>query len=70
MRLIPLERGTSRDPTILRTLLYFPTQEQCFYGTEAVEQFLQNEMQGRFLRSLKRFLPVEASSAPGSRIAR
>lgn len=57
---IPLERGTSRDPTILRTLLYFPTQEQCFYGTEAVEQFLQNEMQGRFLRSLKRFLPVRS----------
>lgn len=45
------------DPTLLRTLLYFPHADQCFYGQEAIQKYLENEMEGRFFRSFKSHLP-------------
>ncbi len=35
------------DPTLMRTLLYFPHGKACFYGSEAVRQYLEFEMEGR-----------------------
>ena len=45
------------DPTVLRTLLYFPDAERCFVGSEAIAEYVANELEGRLLRSVKRFLP-------------
>ena len=45
------------DPTLLRTLLYFPHSDQCFYGQEAIQKYIENEMEGRFFRSFKSHLP-------------
>ena len=45
------------DPTLLRTLLYFPDPENCFYGQVAIQKYLENEMEGRFFRSFKSHLP-------------
>lgn len=45
------------DPTLLRTLLYFPSAEACFYGIEAIKQYLEFEMEGRLFRSFKSHLP-------------
>jgi hypothetical chaperone protein len=45
------------DPTLMRTLLYFPHQDLCYYGFEAVRNYLDNEMEGRFFRSFKSHLP-------------
>ncbi len=45
------------DPTLLRTLLYFPHSDQCYYGQEAIQKYLENEMEGRFFRSFKSHLP-------------
>ncbi|MES3039387.1 MAG: Hsp70 family protein [Bdellovibrionota bacterium] len=47
----------AKDPTLMRTLLYFPDAEKCFYGTEAIDKFIENEMTGRLFRSFKSHLP-------------
>ena len=53
---LPLDKGAP-DPTLLRTLLYFPTRDACFYGAEAISKYLENEMAGRLFRSFKAHLP-------------
>lgn len=45
------------DPTLLRTLLYFPDEDQCFYGKSAIESYIENDMEGRLFRSFKSHLP-------------
>jgi hypothetical chaperone protein len=47
----------SADPTLMRTLLYFSDSETCFYGAEAIQKFLEFEMEGRVFRSFKSHLP-------------
>lgn len=47
----------SHDSTLMRTLLYFPEQDQCFYGAEAINQYISSEMEGRLFRSFKSHLP-------------
>ena len=47
----------AKDPTLLRTLLYFSHSNQCYYGQEAIQKYLENEMEGRFFRSFKSHLP-------------
>lgn len=50
----------SNDPTIFRTLLYFPSMAKCYYGSEAIQQFSQNPGQGRLIRSIKKHLPIRS----------
>lgn len=45
------------DPTLMRTLLYFPNDESCFYGAEAIREYLERDMEGRLFRSFKSHLP-------------
>lgn len=45
------------DPTIMRTLLYFPTPDLCYYGAEAIAQYINQDMEGRLFRSFKSHLP-------------
>ena len=47
----------SNDPTLMRTLLYFAHADSCFYGQNALEKFVENEMEGRLFRSFKSHLP-------------
>lgn len=56
--LLPLDPFAS-DPTVLRSLLYFDNQKQSWFGEEARKTFIENSMEGRFLKSFKRFLPVK-----------
>lgn len=49
----------ARDPTVFRSILCFESGEWSF-GAEALERYVATGMRGRFLRSLKRFLPVES----------
>lgn len=53
---IPLDSEAS-DPTIFRTLLYFPNANKVYYGSEAVTKFTANQADGRLIRSIKRQLP-------------
>jgi len=48
------------DPTLMRTLLYFPHADQCYYGAEAIEQYIEQDMEGRLFRSFKSHLPNKA----------
>lgn len=45
------------DPTMMRTLLYFPNPDLCYYGAEAIEQYIDQDMEGRLFRSFKSHLP-------------
>lgn len=56
---IPLDPGAS-DPTILRTLLYFPSMKKVHFGSDAIQEFIAHDLEGRFLRSIKRFLPMRS----------
>ncbi len=53
---IPLDEG-SADPTVFRTLLYFPSPDKVFFGSTAIVQFVENQSDGRLIRSIKRQLP-------------
>jgi hypothetical chaperone protein len=56
---LPLDPFAS-DPTILRSVLYFPNSKECHFGAKAVEEYLSRDLSGRLLRSIKRFLPVKS----------
>lgn len=63
---IPLDPSAS-DPTVLRSLLFFgPDQFSC--GAAAIDDFVANGMQGRFIRSIKKYLPDRGFS--GTQIGR
>ncbi len=53
---LPLD-PSAQDPTLMRTLLYFPHKDICYYGQEAIHQYLEFEMEGRLFRSFKSHLP-------------
>ncbi len=46
------------DPTVLRSILYHSPSGQVSFGAEALKHYVDNGMDGRLLRSLKRFLPA------------
>ena len=47
----------AKDQTLMRTLLYFPSAQICHYGADAIQKYLENEMEGRLFRSFKSHLP-------------
>lgn len=57
--LVPLDSG-AEDPTVLRSLVYFHPDSGVYFGTDAIKQYIENSMNGRFLKSMKRFLPVKS----------
>jgi len=48
------------DPTILRSILYFPNANRFYVGDEALARYVEHGLEGRFLRSLKRHLPARS----------
>ena len=55
----PLDPDAS-NPTILRSILFFPTMKQVYYGARAIQEFVAHDLQGRLVRSIKKFLPVRS----------
>lgn len=53
---IPLDPANT-DPTVFRSVLFFPNMKQVFYGAEAIKQFYNNQGDGRLIRSIKKYLP-------------
>ena len=53
---IPLDRGAS-DPSLLRSLLFFGEAGHFSVGSSAISDFVENGMSGRFIRSVKKYLP-------------
>lgn len=48
---------SSGDPTVLRSLLYFPNRDEVFFGKSAIQELSTRDYVGRFIRSIKRQLP-------------
>jgi hypothetical chaperone protein len=46
------------DASVFRSILFFSETSEQYFGAEALERYVAEGMRGRFLRSLKRFLPV------------
>jgi hypothetical chaperone protein len=53
---VPLD-PQARDSTILRSVLFYPGDGRCFFGATAIQEFVRHDMEGRFFRSVKKFLP-------------
>src|SRR5215204_554002 len=56
---IPLDKN-AKDPSVLRSLLYFPDMSRCFYGTDAITEFRLHQGKGRLIRSIKKHLPIRS----------
>jgi hypothetical chaperone protein len=48
----------AQDPTVLRSILFFSESNEWHFGGTALNRYLSEGMRGRFMRSLKRFLPM------------
>lgn len=64
---VPLDAAAS-DPTLLRSMLFFDGVDRFSCGSSAVADFVANGMQGRFIRSIKKYLPDKGFS--GTQIGR
>jgi hypothetical chaperone protein len=51
---VPLEKDGS---LILRSIIFTAEKDKWFFGTEAIDEYMENDGEGRFFRSLKKFLP-------------
>jgi hypothetical chaperone protein len=56
---IPLDEDAS-DPSVMRSILYLPHMNECYYGARAIREFVHRDMEGRFIRSIKKFLPIRS----------
>jgi len=52
---LPIDPAAS-DPTLMRTLLYFVNSQICYFGSETIPRYIENEMEGRLFRSFKSHL--------------
>ena len=59
VRALPIDLGHD-PPENIPTLLFFAEDHRQFYGTEAVTEYLDRAMAGRFIQSIKRHLPSKA----------
>jgi hypothetical chaperone protein len=46
-----------KNGNVLRSLLYTPEKNLWFFGSEAIDEYVSREGEGRFFRSIKKFLP-------------
>jgi len=60
----------AQDPSVFRSLLYFPHEQKAYYGAEAIKQYIENDSEGRLFRSFKSHLPNPnyLGTAVGNRI--
>lgn len=56
---IPLEKDQG---LILRSLLYTPEHNVWYFGKEAIKEYINHDGEGRFFRSVKKFLPETSYS--------
>lgn len=56
---IPLD-SAGHSPAVLRSTMYFSKQGPVSFGHSAIKAYLEESGEGRFLRSIKRFLPLSS----------
>jgi hypothetical chaperone protein len=55
-RLFALD-GQESHPELLKSLLYFPSRRESFFGGQAIREYFERDREGRFFQSIKRLLP-------------
>jgi hypothetical chaperone protein len=53
----------AKDPSVLRSALYFASVEQATFGASALRALVDNGFRGRLIRSIKRHLPSRSFTA-------
>ncbi len=53
---LPLDPA-HHDPSVLRSTMYFSAQNHLTFGQEAIQSYVEESGEGRFVRSIKKFLP-------------
>lgn len=53
----PILLNLESDQPVLRSLIFTPEKDEYFFGAEAIEAYQERGGEGRFFRSLKKFLP-------------
>jgi hypothetical chaperone protein len=56
VRVLPLDESAS-NPNLIRTLIYLPSRQESFFGKNAIDQYFDRGMEGRFFQSIKKLLP-------------
>jgi len=56
---LPLDSDAA-DPSVFRSVLYFPHGDLCFYGQKAIDEYTDRGAEGRLIRSVKKYLPSES----------
>lgn len=51
---VPMDINSNQ---VLRSLIYTPEKNRWFFGQEAINEYVNHEGEGRFFRSIKKFLP-------------
>src|SRR5450755_4303037 len=54
---IPLD-AAALDPSVFRSILFFSDDAEWTYGAGALKEYIAQGLHGRFIRSVKRFLPL------------
>ncbi len=54
---IPLD-AAAHDPSVFRSILFFSDDAEWTYGAGALKEYIAQGLHGRFIRSVKRFLPL------------
>lgn len=52
---LPLDPA-AKDPSILRSLVYFSNENEAYYGVDAIREYIANDFEGRLFRSFKSHL--------------
>lgn len=55
-KIVPIPLDINSGP-VLRSLIYTPEKNKWFFGNEAISEYVNHEGEGRFFRSIKKFLP-------------
>lgn len=58
---VPIDPGAP-EPSVFRSLLYLVDRHECYFGAQAMSEYVARGSEGRLLRSLKRFLPAAGFS--------
>jgi hypothetical chaperone protein len=58
---IPLDER-AQDPTVFRSILFHSDDAEWSFGAGALNDYVAQGMRGRFIRSIKRFLPIASFS--------
>lgn len=50
----------NEDASILRSIMYYPKEGEPSFGQNAIKKYVDESGEGRFLRSIKKYLPTES----------